>query len=433
MIPTIDSARFGLGAALLFVLGLAACFAVSARVRVRSAQWITLAAYVSHVVISIGVYATLGLFANDALAYDAEGVEIARRLGGATSATIQTSEGKEGWPWALGWIYHILGHHPALGLIVNAALAALIVAVVGLTCCQLGWSEAAPRAMWIVAFAPPMFIWATFLLREPAVNLTVAVALLAAARYLKVHRPFWIVVMCLVDLLLLWLRGPLSVLMLFGILLGIVLAGRLGTKRIRPRQAIVAVAILMVVIPLSVRLMSAFNISFSSINESRDALARTANTSFGAAVSSSNSPTGSLFLAVRQLPTAALGPFPWQYSFGLGGMLTTLDALTWAVFAAFLIRAWRVPLIRRGRWLCLTPAVVLLLSIALASGNFGTLVRIRAMAVPLLAGVIAVGMLHIPNRRRSRRHDSGQAAGPGASGLTRADPGGRRSRAAHSP
>jgi hypothetical protein len=377
--------------------------AIAAATKVPRAPLITVATFTAHVVASAAVYAWLGLFANDAIGYDQTAVEIARRAGGDASATVQTSSGKEGWVWTLGYIYHWFGHQPILGLILNAALAAAVVPVVGLACDRLGWTFAASRAMWIVGFAPPLFIWSSFLLREPAINLTASVAFAACTLYLSTRRYRWLMLAAAADLLLVWLRGPVAVILLVGLILGVVLVGHLGASRIHPARAIAVVAVAVVAVPLALKLLGTFNASLANINQSRVALARSATTSFGT-VSSSSTILGSAWLSIKQLPLAALGPFPWQWSGGFGGLLTAADALTWLAFSWFGIRAWRSQVVRRGRWMCVAPAGVLLLSIALISGNYGTLVRIRAMALPLLASLIAVGMA-LPRTSRKRVAD----------------------------
>ena len=401
MIESPDVVAVVLSVLFFVIAGFGLTLFVAVATKVDKAPRITAVTFLLHLLVSIPVFLVLGLSANDATVYDLQGAEIARRLGGDTTNTVQTSSGKEGWAWALGYIYHWFGHQPVLGLILNAALAAAIVPVIGLACDRLGWEFAAPRAMWIVAVAPPLFIWSSFLLREPSVNLAVSVAFAACAVYLKERRARWLVIPVLATLLLVWLRGPASVIVLVGLILGVTLVGQLGAGHIRPSRAIFFIFLIVIAVPVSLRLLGSFNTSLDTINQSRAALARSATTSFGA-VSSSSDLFGSAILSLRQLPNAALGPFPWQWSAGLGGILTAVDALTWLVFARYGVSAWRSSVVRRGRWLCVVPAGLLLLAIALASGNYGTLVRIRAMLLPLLACIIAVGMAHVRGSRASR-------------------------------
>ena len=407
MIDSPDVGRTALAVTVFLIITFSLCIWLAGKTKVPHAPSITVLTMLAHLTVSIPVYLAFGLYANDAVAYDTGGIQIAQRLGGDTTVTVQTSSGKEGWVWALGYIYHWFGHQPVLGLILNAGFASAVVPVVGLACVELGWRFAATRAMWIVGFAPPLFIWSTFLLREAAVNLTVSVVLAASAAYLRTRRLRWLILPAFADLLLVWLRGPVSVIVLVGVVLGLVLAGRLGAGRIRPSYAVLFAALAIIAVPVSLKLFGTFNASLETINQSRAALARSASSSFGA-VSSSSSLSGSVVLAIRQLPDAALGPFPWQWGGGLGGMLNAIDALTWLVFARFGVRAWRLGIVRRGRWICACPAGLLLLAIALTSGNYGTLVRIRAMALPLLASLIAAGMV----RPRTAVESAVEAGGP---------------------
>ena len=400
MIPE-DPGLFGFGIATFLVVGVSLCLGVAHLTRLPWSGRIALLTFSAHLLVSTVAYGTVGLYANDAVAYDSTGLSIAQRLGGDPTATVDVSHGKEGWVWLLGYLYHWFGHEPYLGLILNALFAALIVPLVGLITARLGWENAARRAMWLAGFAPPLFVWSTFLLREPAINFLTSVAVAGAVLFLARRRYRWLILTGAAGYGLYWLRGTVTVVLIAGLLIGIVMVGRLGNHKMRARQAFLLLVVAVFSVPVALKVLGTFNVNFDSINASRAALARTAHSSFGS-VSSSSGTFGSARIAVEQLPSAMLGPFPWQWAGGLGGLLTALDAVTWWVLLYYVWRAWRTDGVRRGRWILAAPALILFLAVALTSGNYGTLVRIRAMNVPVVAPLVAVGML-TPRVRRKRQ------------------------------
>jgi hypothetical protein len=189
-----------------------------------------------------------------------------------------------------------------------------------------------------------------------------------------------------------WVRGTLAIILTACLAMGLVMTGRGVGKRLTALQyGLIGISIL-VIIPFVKSSANDYGVSLAGIDRSRLALEHGANSSFGS-LTSSPGLQGSLVTAIKQFPAALLGPFPWQWTISPVGLLTAVDSLTWILLVYLIIRAWRVPNVRRWRWLCAAPTVGLILALAIESGNYGTLIRIRASAlvfvIPLTAAWLA--------------------------------------------
>ena len=345
----------------------------------------TLVAYFGHVGIAVTTFLTLGLWAPDAYFYDDEAQQLASFWAGHAAIGPSLSPGKEGWPYALAGLYSAFGHFPVTGLIVNAAACALLVSVAAATARRLGGPVRA--AAWLTALLPSFLLWGSLLLREALAWLALSLVMYALMGILKpiTVRRDWIVFFAALTALL-SLRGSVA----FVIGGASVLAATLVSRR----GWVVAVMTVAITLALAGPFANQYSaiigaVDLQQLNASRLALFATASTSGYAVTAFAN--VGSVVSALPDLVARALfGPFPWEWP-ALGPAFAA-DAIVWLCLLWMSWRGWRGTPDRRRTILVIIPAALLLLVLALTSGNYGTLGRLRAEVAVILIPLASMGL-----------------------------------------
>lgn len=361
-------------------------------------------ALVSRLAYGLGQYAIGGIGENDGLSYDAQAVAIAQHWNGL-GPPVELVTGKEAFPTLLAFLYNTFGHLPELGIIVNCVAAAALPIVMVLICRALGWYQAERYAAWIVVLWPALFLWGPLLLRESLIMLTLAVALLGTVRA-RERKLDGLLMLLASALLLIGLRGGL------GYMVAIVLPACLALEAVLSRSMRVAtrataIAVLGVGLVVAASVITPAVESADYFDADRQARVATAldtgSTSFSQA---GEGFTGGL----SNLPSIMFGPFPWQVT-SPGLLIAGIDAVLWLLVWLFAVRGVLSLRVKAASVYCWLPTLGLLYYMSSAATNFGLIMRMRALGVPFIAPLAAVGIAVFLERRRQLRRSTAHSVG----------------------
>ena len=350
-------------------------------------------------------YALLGTWAPDAGNYHKLGIIAAAtyRNGGS----FDYSTGKEGWPRFLGLVYWMIGPHP-LSIILLASISVPVSAwLAGRSAQIIGGDRAARVAFIFVAGCPVFLIWGDSLLREAACWLMMGLALLGFLQFTRESKKLGLWPLLLGIAGLFAVRGTLVILLIFGLAAGLLVSTVL--KRDGHRLPAVALIVALTVIgpTLITTFAGQYGFDLDSVNRSRAELSTIAHTSFG--VVNNYSSINDIFIgSITSLPRAIAGPFPWEWSLGSQLLLAADAMLWWSIL--YVLWVGRRGYGRRNLFLIGLPALAVLIPLAATSGNYGTLIRLRVMALYILVPLIATAWVDYRKRRRSVEDRRGPAA-----------------------
>lgn len=363
------------------VYGLAVVVILASRFNVVAPATFSYAVVVATALIR---YSEFGLEAPDAIYYDQIALAIAQ---GETSSAI--SAGKEGLSQTLAVVYSVLGHDPVFGLWINAIACALMVAMVGGIAQRLDMPT--KTAAWIAAVYPAFIVWGTLLLREAIVWLCLATLLFAVSGIVKhVGRVGWNVALLIMSFVaLLAFRGSIGIAVLVASLAAIVLSRSRDRKREWLTYFIVALVLVVAyATPLSAQIEGIFErYTFERVEISREALQRTGETGFA---TGSGAP---FMIAISVLPRVLAGPFIWEFS--TVGTAGVIEGALWVLLLILAIRGWMRLTDRRSANVLVVPALVLIYVLAMTSGNYGTMIRLRTQVALMLIPLAAAGLSRV--------------------------------------
>lgn len=368
-----------------------------------------LVSFTLHLLAGGMLYVSAGLWAPDAMSYDRSGYTIARIWTENYAHAPTITAGKEGYPTVLAVLYATFGHIPALGVCLNIGLSTILVPVVALTAKR---AELPDRTTaWLAATFPAFLLWGSLGLREASSWLLLAIVVLGLVSLSHVsehHSPNelrdWSMIIAGV-LGLLWIRGTLAVLVGGAVMLTAIPVSR---RKLFPLFGGIAAIIL-----AGPALMSQFSrvaggYGVEEVNTVRSSLSRNATTAYD--VQEYSSALGMVTSLPELLLRALFGPFPWEWP-GVGPLFT-IDALLWGGAMVLVIIGCR-----GRRWLrllpFLLPALAIMVSLALTSGNYGTMQRLRIQAIIMVLPLVAAGWEHLRARRKqslgsTRQHTPGR-------------------------
>jgi hypothetical protein len=320
-----------------------------------------------HWAAAVGAFVAIGLVVPDANLYD----QIA--MGGHPDEPLPL--GKEGWTALLTFIYKLFGHQPVLGLLINVLAAALTVGFMAMVARTLGLP--ARRTAWFVALSPPGILWSSLLLRESLTWMFLAITLLGFAGLAASRRVPWSILVLVVGFVGLFeFRGTAAVI--------IGAAGAIAVPLIRRNYLLLvggaAAVALIVLSPLGAPIQNIFEqYNLDRIEYSREWMSENATTGF---------PVGDLW---QVLVRVAIGPGPWEWA--TVGPLFAVDGILWIAVLLLAARGWATTPHRRLTLVLLLPAVLFWFSLAVTSGNYGTMQRLRALPELVLLPLAAAGTL----------------------------------------
>ena len=349
-----------------------------------------------HGLVAVVVYLLDGLAVPDARLYDETGQAYAMFWSGDSPVAPTFSVGKDAWPIILGGLYHTFGHLPILGILLNvlACVAATSLMIAGSL--LLTRSQRVARVAGWLSLLPTFVYWPSFLVREAFVYLCTALIFWATCRLITDRWRAGIVWFLAGVGAMLWVRGtiaiPLAVLAFVAVLI--------ASGGFSMRKTAIAFIAAIGTVPFwgQVGNLIAAN-DLAKVDRSRTALSQ-AGSGFDVGASYS-SPLDVIRSLPSTLSRALFGPYPWE----LGGLPATavVDLVLWLfIVGLVLIGVSRSALPLRLAAISLVPALGLLAVLGVASGNYGTLIRIRAQVALILLPVAAAGFVSL--RKRVHKH-----------------------------
>jgi hypothetical protein len=343
-------------------------------------------------VITVGLFAAVGLWAPDAVVYDELGQEFATFWGGGPVPS-EVGEGKEAFPLMLGGVYFVVGPASAIGLAMNWAAHGLLIPTLGSLAKRLDLPTR-PTA-WVVALFPPALFWSGFLLREAITWLLMAVFLYAVAGIARRITVRDIAIMVASLAALMWFRGTAAIILAGVGMVVLVLTAKRHT--FLPRLGVAALALLV----LSPRLTSLLA-GYTTVGDIEAKRADLTNADTGFAPAPAAGDDGGVATSlVDSVLRVAFGPYPWEWP-GLGGPFA-LDAVLWLTILSLAVLGWWRAANRMELLLLVLPALALSGALMLTSGNYGTMQRLRVQTSVLLIPIAAAGLSLVAVRIRGRR------------------------------
>lgn len=367
--------------------------------------WWTIFAFISHLAFGLAVTNIPGIVetyirAPDSYAYHNIAVDIVKHWNSGSTMPYLPA-GKEGFYYVLAGLYWLFGAYTAAGLVVNATLAGALVPVVSDTTRRLFGEEAAARVPPLVVLMPGLMLWTSQLIKEAAILFLIAFAVNCAVRVMERITLRRLVGLAVALAILFSFRGWVALVVAGGLLAGI----GVGRRQLVSGVSTAAGALAFIVFVLSFGLgysgyQAAVNSDLSEANIVRRDLAVSGSTGFDHDADISTSQRALLYLP-RGLLNFGLGPFPWQIS-GLRQLPILPDMVVWWFLLPSLWRGQREGRRSAGRrvLVLLLPAITTASLLALAVGNFGTVVRERAQVIVILVPLIALG-LTVRGKRKS--------------------------------
>lgn len=361
---------------------------------VRALCWVS---FVTHFMCGVLLLIFLGLGSSDAEAYHEMASELAAHLAGDVQARPDLWEGKEGWVWLLAVSYALFTPTPLVGVAVNACFLALALCVSHrLTLEITGSLSTAQTSATLFFLVPGHWFWGSLPLREASVALCLSLVALYAHRVLRGSRArSWMALIATIAAMGA-VRGSLAVLVAGA--LSLLFVTRIFHTRTTFGGRLMAG---MTVASCAFLAVTAFDQVSGETSAARISVIRTSQSSqavsgFETAESWADN---SFELAVVGLPRVVLGPYPWEWP----AVINLLPfAIFWWATVYLAVRGLAAHRSGAGRasWLMLVlPALAILTALAVYSGNYGTMIRLRDQALPLLIPLAAIGW----NGQRSNR------------------------------
>lgn len=331
----------------------------------------------------------------DSFSYDAGARALVQHWNlGLPAPVIPT--GKEGFYYLLAGLYWIFGAHTAAGLAVNSTLAAGLVPVMTDATDRLFGRAAARYAAPLVVLLPGLFLWTSQLMRESGILFLLAVALNCAIRLTERVTLASLLVLTTAMVFAFTFRAPVALIAAAGLLVGIGIGHRdLARGLSTGVTTVIVVALVMVVSGLGYSgYKSAVNVNLNKADVVRKDLALSGGTGF-AVDADISTPGNALAYLPRGLATFLIGPFPWQIR-SARQLPFMPDMLVWWLLLPSLKRGYVMArdLVGRRRLLMVLPASGIVVFMALALGNFGTIVRERLQFIVLVVPLVALGLAH---------------------------------------
>lgn len=316
--------------------------------------------------------------------------------------------GKEGFYYLLAGLYWVLGAHTSAGLVVNAALSAALVPLVTDTTQRLFGREAAMRVPPLVALLPGLFVWTSQLLKEAPILFLIALAAACATRLLERTSAGPLLGLALAVALLFTFRAWVALVVSGGLLGALLLGKRQLAVGLTSGASVLAVLVVVVGLGLGYTgYQAAVDSDLSQANLVRQDLA-SASSGYDPDVDVSTSKAAVSYLP-RGLASFLLGPFPWQIR-SARQLAVLPDVLVWWILLPSLWRGQRESrrMIRREVLVLFLPALTTAVLLALAVGNFGTVVRERGQVTILLVPIIALGLAARTRARSASESQDGE-------------------------
>jgi hypothetical protein len=385
--------------------------------RRRLLSW-TLLAFATHLAFGLLVTNAGGLIqaylrAPDSYAYHNNAIAIVRHWEHGFPLPFLPA-GKEGFYYVLASLYWMFGAHTSAGLVLNATLGAAIAPIMSDTTRRLFGDAAAEYAVKLVVLLPGLFLWTSQLMKEAPILFLIVLTANFASRLVERLSLSSLVGLAVVLALLFTFRGWVALVLAGGLVAGVTLGKSELVSGVSTGLA--ALALIALALTLGVG-YSGYKAAISSdLQEAqvvRRDLALSAASGYDPDADISTS-AGALTYLPKGLTNFVFGPFPWQIR-EVRQLVVLPEVLAWWLLLPSLVRGLRRGWSLMGKRIAilLLPAITTACLLALAIGNFGTVVRERMQVVVLLVPFIAVGLA---TRRRQEPDEEQAHATPVAGG-----------------
>ena len=364
---------------------------------------LTLLVFVGHIGLSLVISTSVWLVQTlgpDAITYHGGASGLAELWKGNRLAELFNTAGREGFFYPLAVLYYALGSHEVAGLVLNAAMSAMLVPVIYDTTRRLFGHEPARIAALLLVMLPGFAIWTSQLLREVQVVFFLALAANAIVRLsAKKSAGPWLVVGTCVAVLF-TLRGQVAVVAAASFLVAII------ASRTSLLEGITSSTGTLLVIGL---LVISGGIGYAGYEQTQGAsLERVSVTRQFLADADSgiapdtdiSTPSRALVFLPYAMTTFLLGPFPWQLN-NVRQVGLILEAAALWILLPSLLQGYRQAKIDIGRrrFMLVIPAMMIAVALSLLIGNFGTIVRERLQVEIFLIPLAAYGW-HLRREQR---------------------------------
>ena len=349
-------------------------------------QKLLVVGYFSHVIIGLILWNSKNLNIGDARGFVIYGKRYADYLDGGLVKPLLVS-GKEGWPKLLGHIFRTFTYVPEVAMYINALAICLAAVFVHMACQKLQIHNEKPVAAMLVLFAPASIYWGSLPGREPFCWLFISMMVYAASCLVYQLELIPILVMCLATICMFPIRGSIALGLLGTFVASIGIASSIGKFGVVERR-VFAFIIVAIAAPPAFQRMNSQALSGSSASELK-VLLSDANSSFISEGEVSQSVFS--FSTLRTIPNVTLGPLPWEWRPSL--FLAILDAIFW-MFVWYTVYQG-VTATRRYDVLklYLFPALIMIFTMAATLANYGIVMRMRGLMIPILAPMFALGFV----------------------------------------
>ena len=354
--------------------------------------------------LAIGLYIVVSFGPSfDAATYHIAGLDYMRWLTGEAPLP-KFAEGKEGFPLILGLLYATFGPYAEAGIVFNALAISLACALIAAATRAIGWPQAAGTASWIFVILPSILYWPSLLGREALALLLLSLMALGAGLVWSAKTVLGALFIWSGFVAGLWIRP--QVFSVVAIALGIAFLAGVVVKRAHPASLI------WVALPAALAgglgISRGQSLELQDVGQQREFL-MAASTRTDVSTEGFNSSIGALLAIARDVPAAALGPFPWNWSIGYWQLI--LDAVSWILMLGLVAYALARMSQPFPAAILVIPAVAAIFASAAIMGNWGILVRMRIHAIPFLAILAALGFLELRRRTKTSRDEACPAAG----------------------
>jgi len=356
--------------------------------KVKALSWALLG---GHCLLGIALVDSGLAESGDAAGYDLAGRNIAAFLGGESRLAQLTSAGKQGWPWLLGVLYWVGAPSLLIAIAVNAAALSVIPLVFFHLMNRVHSQSAGVRAAVLASISPAWWFWGSLPIREAVNLLFLSVFVVALCLYTHRRHNRYIAYMLLAAVGVNYFRGSLAVILIATALVVVPLSSGKGVLRGRA-PSVVAVPLMLLLAGVGQSAYSSVGGSLSSERAAEIRHSQSTRAASGFAVDQGGGAglVGAAQQIVRSLPQVALGPYPWHL---VSIPSYAPDVIFWWVLLWLAWRGGRSPAGRKLRLPLVLLALGLMAALAVYSGNFGTLIRLRAQLVPVVIPLAALGLL----------------------------------------
>lgn len=352
----------------------------------------TVVSYALHAVAAVGIFATMGLAAPDAVHYSEQAGQL---LSGQPDRPV--TPGKELFTYLLTFIYSTVGIQPGIVIALNVLLVAALPTVLGQAAAALRMPV--KLSMWAGALVPQTLFWGVILLRESMVWFAMLLVVLALAKlYAGGRWPVWVPVLVGALVLFTYTRGTIAIVLAAAAVVVLLIVVRSWKL---PVMTGAALGVLMLILPGFSNIL----IKFSSDSEDAAGRVPTSGTDAVAAPSSAGEDHTSStifhaphfdngFINLMSTKATALlnvvfGPLPTD--FGKVSVVYFADGFVWLVVLGFAIFGWTKLTDKRSSLVLLIPAALIILSMGWTLFEYGTLIRLRIMPLLILLPLAAHG------------------------------------------